>query len=115
MGAFERRQFRKDVKVNPLDVEEIVWDIASQSRLNPADIPPKNMLSLPKGKTDSRRIMVSCPQRYFEDHSAMCYVSPRVCVDLDSPIRLFRKATVLSLFQGNATEADLAAAGHNGR
>ena len=50
------RQFQTDVNVNPLDVEEIVWDIASQLRLDP-DKPPK-MMTLPKGQTDRRRIMV---------------------------------------------------------
>ncbi|CAB9505107.1 Inherit from NOG: expressed protein [Seminavis robusta] len=74
------KQFRIDVKVNPRDVEEIVWDIASVSRLNPSDIPPKNKMSLPEGMTDRRRIM----------------------------------GTVYSLFRGEATELELAAAGHQG-
>lgn len=52
------KQFRIDVNVNPLDVEEIVWDIASLSRLNPSDGPPKSMMSLPPGRSDRRRIMV---------------------------------------------------------
>lgn len=47
------------MKVNPLDVEEIVWDIASLSRLDPKNIPPSNMMSLPPGKKDRRKIMVS--------------------------------------------------------
>lgn len=51
-------QFRIDVKVNPLDVEEIVWDIASLSRLNPSEVPPATIMSLPKGRTDRRKIMV---------------------------------------------------------
>lgn len=50
-------QFRFDVKVNPLDVEEIVWDIACLSRLDPDDFPPPNRMSLPKDKQDRRRIM----------------------------------------------------------
>jgi len=51
-------QFRTDVKVNPLDVEEIVWDIACLARLNPNDpFPPENRLALPIGKTDRRKIM----------------------------------------------------------
>ena len=53
-------QFRYDVAVNPLDVEEIVWDIACQCRLHPDIIPPRNRMSLPAGKSDRRRIMVSC-------------------------------------------------------
>jgi len=51
------RQFRTDVSVNPLDVEEIVWDIASQLRLSPKTFPPTNALALPKGKQDRRSIM----------------------------------------------------------
>lgn len=50
-------QFRLDVKVNPLDVEEIVWDIACQCRIDPDVFPPPTMLSLPKGKKDRRKIM----------------------------------------------------------
>jgi lipoprotein NlpI len=50
-------QFRYDVRVNPLDVEEIVWDIACLSRLNQNDLSSSKMMSLPKGKTDRRRIM----------------------------------------------------------
>ena len=50
------RQFRNDVKVNPLDVEEIVWDIASQYRLDPTKEP--QMMSLPRGQADRRKIMV---------------------------------------------------------
>jgi tetratricopeptide (TPR) repeat protein len=73
-------QFRYDVRVNPLDVEEIVWDIASLSRLDPKSVPPPSMLSLPKGKKDRRRIM----------------------------------STVYALFRGEATEHDLAMAGHQG-
>lgn len=78
-------QFRYDVRVNPLvrekhslssllmvcvffptkmhavgkDVEEIVWDIACLSRLNPQNVPPPDMMSLPQGRTDRRKIMVS--------------------------------------------------------
>jgi hypothetical protein len=61
-------QFQNDVTVNPLDVEEIVWDIACQLRLRSQQqqqqsddakpFPPLRALSgLPAGKTDSRRIM----------------------------------------------------------
>ena len=50
-------QFRYDVRANPLDVEEIVWDIACLSKINPDDVPPAKMMSLPKGKSDRRRIM----------------------------------------------------------
>jgi len=51
------QQFRDDVIRSPLDVEEIVWDIACLLRIDPT-FPPKNMLSLPPGKTDRRPIMV---------------------------------------------------------
>ena len=52
---FESTQFRYDVKVNPLDVEEIVWDIACQNRLKLQN-PDYNVntISLPAGKTDRR-------------------------------------------------------------
>lgn len=60
-------KFRIDVNVNPLDVEEIVWDIASLSRLDSSAVPPPSMMSLPKGKTDRRKIMV----RFFPGASAM--------------------------------------------
>ena len=53
------RQFRTDVQVNPSDTEEIVWDIASQLRLDPATkFPVPNQLALPVGSRDRRRIMV---------------------------------------------------------
>lgn len=72
-----RTQFRTDVSVNPLDVEEIVWDIASALRQDPTTpFPVPNALTLP-GR-DRRPIM----------------------------------AVVYQLFRGQATEADLATAGH---
>ena len=74
------RQFRYDVQVNPLDVEEIVWDIACLARLHPDTWPPASIMSLPTGKQDRRRIM----------------------------------STVYSLFRGEASERDLALAGHSG-
>ena len=51
------QQFRRDVQVNPLDVEEIVWDIASQLRLHPEIFPVPNALTLPPNQTDRRPIM----------------------------------------------------------
>ena len=52
------KQFRRDVKVNPLDVEEIVWDIASQLRLDPdATFPLATALKLPANQSDRRPIM----------------------------------------------------------
>ena len=39
------------------DVEEIVWDIACQTRMDPTTFPPPTMMSLPKGKKDRRKIM----------------------------------------------------------
>lgn len=53
------QQFRIDVKVNPLDVEEIVWDIACQARMKSAGtISEVEKMALPLGRTDRRRIMV---------------------------------------------------------
>ena len=51
------KQFRDDVAVNPFDVEEIVWDAASQMRMG-ASFPLSNVMSLPPGKKDPRKIMV---------------------------------------------------------
>mmetsp|Transcript_15088 Transcript_15088/g.17564 ORF Transcript_15088/g.17564 Transcript_15088/m.17564 type:complete len:210 (+) Transcript_15088:140-769(+) len=59
-------QFRYDVKVNPLDVEEIVWDIACQHRSNNAGN-SVNKLSLPPGKTDRRKIMGTVYSLYRGD------------------------------------------------
>ena len=50
-------QFSLDVKVNPLDVEEIVWDIACLARMQPSKFPVENQMSLPNGKKDRRKIM----------------------------------------------------------
>jgi len=51
-------QFSLDVRVNPLDVEEIVWDIACLARMNDSRFfPVENQMSLPKGKKDRRKIM----------------------------------------------------------
>ena len=52
-----RQQFRLDVKVNPLDVEEIVWDIASALRINPTSFPVPDAMSLPPNQNDRRPIM----------------------------------------------------------
>lgn len=58
------KQFRDDVLRSPLDVEEIVWDIACLLRMtsgiSDSGFPPPNMLSLPPGKKDRRPIMVRC-------------------------------------------------------
>ena len=52
------QQFRRDVKVNPLDVEEIVWDIASQLRADDSTaFPLKTALQLPPNQSDRRPIM----------------------------------------------------------
>lgn len=51
------QQFRDDVLRSPLDVEEIVWDIACLLRMDPT-FPAPNMMSLPPGKKDRRPIMV---------------------------------------------------------
>ena len=89
-------QFKLDVKYNPLDVEEIVWDIACLTRLMTSDdnyamqqnqpiLPTEQiMMALPKGKKDRRKIM----------------------------------STVYSLFRNNengVTEYDLRMAGHESK
>ncbi|KAL7507027.1 hypothetical protein ACHAXN_004245 [Cyclotella atomus] len=50
-------QFRLDVSVNPLDVEEIVWDIACLARIDPQSFPQPKQMTLPAGKKDRRKIM----------------------------------------------------------
>ena len=52
------QQFRDDVLQSPLDVEEIVWDVACLTRIDNTNFPPSNKLSLPRGKQDRRPIMV---------------------------------------------------------
>ena len=52
-------QFKIDVSVNPLDTEEVVWDIACQLRLTNGDLTRVSKMSLPRGKTDRRRIMAT--------------------------------------------------------
>ena len=51
-------QFRSDVKVNPNDVEEIVWDIAAQLRLRPSDFPVSTQMTLPPGARERNEVMV---------------------------------------------------------
>jgi len=54
------QQFKSDVVNNPLDVEEIVWDIACLARIrndNTKEWPPQTTMELPKGKKDRRKIM----------------------------------------------------------
>ena len=57
-------QFVLDVRVNPNDVEEIVWDIACLARMNnnnnnsqKQQFPPEKSMKLPIGQTDKRPIM----------------------------------------------------------
>ena len=52
-------QFKIDVSVNPLDTEEVVWDIACQLRMNNGDLTNVMKMSLPKGKKDRRKIMAT--------------------------------------------------------
>lgn len=52
-------QFKIDVSVNPLDTEEVVWDIACQLRMNNGDLTKVTKMSLPKGKKDRRKIMAT--------------------------------------------------------
>jgi hypothetical protein len=62
------QQFRDDVLRSPLDVEEIVWDIACLLRMDPTTFPPPTMMSLPPGKKDRRLIMVRPKQYLFRKH-----------------------------------------------
>jgi tetratricopeptide (TPR) repeat protein len=59
-GRFQEasEQFQLDVRVNPNDVEEIVWDTASLLQLAPGRFPAKDMLSILSPSKDRRRIMV---------------------------------------------------------
>lgn len=94
--------------MNPLDVEEIVWDIASLSRLDPSSVPPPSMMSLPKGKTDRRKIMV----RYhvLQTRHRLVYEVAHSVVK-----HFLLQGTVYSLFRGSASELDLAVAGRDGK
>ena len=68
-------QFRLDVSVNPLDVEEIVWDIACLTRATDdtnRKFPPEKCMALPAGKIDRRRIM-STVYSLFRDDGATEY------------------------------------------
>ena len=56
--ALGSQQFQDDVLRSPLDVEEIVWDIACLLRMDNSKFPPPGMMSLPPGKKDRRPIMV---------------------------------------------------------
>jgi tetratricopeptide (TPR) repeat protein len=58
------QQFRRDVSANPLDVEEIVWDIASQLRMSPSEFPVPQAMSLPPLQKDRRPIMAAVYQLY---------------------------------------------------
>jgi hypothetical protein len=60
-GEFAKgsQQFRDDVLRSPLDVEEIVWDIACLLRMENSKFPVPTMMSLPPGKMDRRPIMVN--------------------------------------------------------
>jgi hypothetical protein len=85
-----------------------VWDIACLSRLNPLEVPPPKMMSLPQGKTDRRKIMV----RRSPLSTIVFYQQSQ------STFLLFFclvQNTVYALFRGEAREQDLALAGHSGR
>jgi hypothetical protein len=56
--ALGSQQFKDDVLRSPLDVEEIVWDIACLLRMDNSKFPPPDMMSLPLGMKDRRPIMV---------------------------------------------------------
>ena len=73
------KQFRADVRVNPADAEEIVWDIASQLRMQPAKFPVPNQLTLPR--KDSRRIMVSLSHNKRDKHSHIVPLRSPLSID----------------------------------
>ncbi len=62
-------QFRLDVSVNPLDVEEIVWDIACLTRATDENrkFPPETCMALPAGEIDRRRIMSTVYSLFHDD------------------------------------------------
>lgn len=68
-------QFRLDVSVNPLDVEEIVWDIACLARMEndegegggASKFPPERRMALPAGRKDRRKIMSTVYSLYRGD------------------------------------------------
>mmetsp|Transcript_17087 Transcript_17087/g.22178 ORF Transcript_17087/g.22178 Transcript_17087/m.22178 type:complete len:246 (+) Transcript_17087:114-851(+) len=64
-------QFRFDVSVNPLDVEEIVWDIACLARIDGKNLDQSKMMSLPKGKKDRRKIMATVYQLFRGENGVM--------------------------------------------
>ena len=93
-------------------MEEIVWDIASLSRLDPSSVPPPSMMSLPEGKTDRRKIMVrmSC---FLQ--KCVFFFSFSVAAHSFAPHRILLQGTVYALFRGSASELDLAMAGRDGK
>ena len=67
-------QFSLDVKVNPLDVEEIVWDIACLARMDSSNkFPVENQMSLPVGKKDRRKIMSTVYSLFRGDNGTTEY------------------------------------------
>eukprot|EP00559_Dactyliosolen_fragilissimus_P001983 CAMPEP_0184867834 /NCGR_PEP_ID=MMETSP0580-20130426/27897_1 /TAXON_ID=1118495 /ORGANISM="Dactyliosolen fragilissimus" /LENGTH=162 /DNA_ID=CAMNT_0027368305 /DNA_START=354 /DNA_END=842 /DNA_ORIENTATION=- len=108
------QQFRYDVKVNPLDVEEIVWDIACLSRWNLV------------GTTNVQNSIFSQQQNNSSSSSSSSLINPNLSPPNVQNMKMSlppgksdrRKimGTVYSLFRGDgATELDLAQAGHQGR
>lgn len=65
------RQFRTDVKVNPNDAEEIVWDVASRLRLQQGhssgkeSFPVPDQMSLPAGGRNERRQVMKTVYKLF--------------------------------------------------
>jgi hypothetical protein len=101
-------QFQLDVRVNPNDVEEIVWDTASLLQLAPERFPPEGAMSIPSPIRDRRRIMVRLKENTLE-HRHTRFRLPHVC-------RLTKhgnQAPVYRLFRGEGSERELFIAGHN--
>ena len=90
------RQFRDDVLQSPLDVEEIVWDAACLMRLQQQQQQQENNKS---GTTNDFKVTVPPPN--------MLSLPP------GKQDRRPIMSTVLKLFEGKATEHDLANVGHS--
>ena len=66
-------QFSLDVRVNPLDVEEIVWDVACLARIDNTKFPVEKQMALPNGKKDRRKIMSTVYSLFRNDDGATEY------------------------------------------
>ena len=109
VGRFQEasEQFQLDVRVNPNDVEEIVWDAAALLQLAPERFPPKDMMSIPSTSNDRRRIMVR-PEEHVRAHTRPLSTPSRLSSDENE-----YQTPVYRLFRGEGSERDLFVAGHD--